>query len=60
MTHTDWQVCCLEFSALRVSHDSSKLTADDVELVEPPSWKGLFGGVEGWSGGSGLDSEIYG
>lgn len=33
---------------------------DDVELKEPASWKGLFGAVEGWSGGQGADSELYG
>lgn len=34
------------------------LTAD-APLAEPRSWRGLFGG-EGWSGGAGLDAEIYG
>jgi hypothetical protein len=34
--------------------------AGDVELKEPSSWKGLFGAVDGWSGGQGADSELYG
>ncbi|WWC66652.1 uncharacterized protein I206_100556 [Kwoniella pini CBS 10737] len=33
---------------------------DKVQLTEPDSWKGLFGTTEGWSGGSGQDSELYG
>ncbi|WVN90969.1 uncharacterized protein L203_106214 [Cryptococcus depauperatus CBS 7841] len=34
--------------------------ANDVELREPTSWKGLFGTTRGWSGGMGADSELYG
>jgi hypothetical protein len=36
------------------------LTPPDAELVEPASWAGLFGAADGWSGGLGLDAEIYG
>ncbi|KAL1407088.1 hypothetical protein Q8F55_006501 [Vanrija albida] len=32
----------------------------DAQITEPATWKGLFGPGEGWSGGSGLDAEIYG
>ncbi|KAK8845498.1 hypothetical protein IAR55_006211 [Kwoniella newhampshirensis] len=33
---------------------------NDVQLQEPSSWEGLFGTTEGWSGGMGADSELYG
>lgn len=45
------------------SRDGTKLMAlnvDRVELREPTSWKGIFGGTDGWSGGQGADAEIYG
>ncbi|WVQ80323.1 hypothetical protein IAT38_002428 [Cryptococcus sp. DSM 104549] len=32
----------------------------DVQLQEPASWEGLFGTTDGWSGGIGQDSELYG
>ncbi len=33
---------------------------DGVQIKEPKSWEGLFGTTHGWSGGSGMDAEIYG
>ncbi|WVQ62578.1 uncharacterized protein L199_000720 [Kwoniella botswanensis] len=33
---------------------------DHVQLQQPKSWEGLFGTVNGWSGGAGQDSELYG
>ncbi|WVF66133.1 hypothetical protein IAT40_000873 [Kwoniella sp. CBS 6097] len=33
---------------------------NDVQLKEPKSWQGLFGTTQGWSGGMGQDSELYG
>ena len=30
-----------------------------LEITEPESWRGLFGGP-GWSGGYGQDAELYG
>ncbi|WWC85889.1 uncharacterized protein L201_000756 [Kwoniella dendrophila CBS 6074] len=33
---------------------------NDVQIKEPASWQGLFGTTQGWSGGSGQDSELYG
>lgn len=36
------------------------LDVRDVELTQPKSWTGLFGVTEGWSGGMGRDSELYG
>ena len=39
---------------------AEKLTIDDVELKAPKEWDGLFGVVDGWSGGAGADSELYG
>ncbi|OCF45184.1 proteasome assembly chaperone 2 [Kwoniella heveanensis CBS 569] len=33
---------------------------NDVQLKEPTSWQGLFGTTQGWSGGMGQDSELYG
>ncbi|WOO84684.1 Proteasome assembly chaperone 2 [Vanrija pseudolonga] len=32
----------------------------ETQITEPSTWKGLFGSADGWSGGSGLDAEIYG
>ncbi|RXK36764.1 hypothetical protein M231_05999 [Tremella mesenterica] len=37
-----------------------KFLGENVELKEPLSWAGLFGSTEGWSGGWGMDAEIYG
>ena len=34
--------------------------SEDLEVKEPRSWSGLFGAMNGWSGGSGDDAEIYG
>lgn len=34
--------------------------SDPSHIREPRSWKGLFGVKDGWSGGLGADSEIYG
>ncbi|KAK1926044.1 PAC2 family-domain-containing protein [Papiliotrema laurentii] len=34
--------------------------ASQVEITEPREWEGLFGVVDGWSGGAGADAEIYG
>lgn len=43
------------------SHSLSlRLTIDGVETIEPKEWNGLFGVVDGWSGGAGADSELYG
>ncbi|KAK4688892.1 proteasome assembly chaperone 2, partial [Tremellales sp. Uapishka_1] len=36
------------------------LGLNGVEVKEPKSWEGLFGATDGWSGGAGADSEIYG
>ncbi|WRT63740.1 uncharacterized protein IL334_000663 [Kwoniella shivajii] len=33
---------------------------NDVKLKTPASWDGLFGTINGWSGGAGQDSELYG
>ncbi|WVW81907.1 hypothetical protein I302_103907 [Kwoniella bestiolae CBS 10118] len=33
---------------------------EHVQLTRPKSWEGLFGTVDGWSGGAGQDSELYG
>ena len=38
----------------------SELTPGDTQLREPEEWAGLFGVVEGWSGGAGADAELYG
>lgn len=42
-----------------LSTDGVTLTSD-AKLTEPASWAGLFGPDEGWSGGTGLNAEIYG
>ena len=36
------------------------LTLGDTQLREPEEWAGLFGVVDGWSGGTGADAELYG
>ena len=42
------------------ARQTSMLMIGEVELKEPKEWNGLFGVADGWSGGAGADSELYG
>lgn len=50
-------------AALDAWEPDKQTFADDVsgtQLREPQSWHRLFGATNGWSGGAGLDAELYG
>lgn len=46
--------------SLRSLRRGKLISTGPEQIKEPRSWKGLFGVADGWSGGHGADSEIYG